>query len=439
MKFRSVFETMEHDAMPDEYTLLDISNSVVTRARIREDQDSNTNYANTSQTGVDPAAIDCSHDLQGKNEDQENMIISKASHSFIHKINKTSFKRKATKDARLKGKAYIGYKKMVDGSICHSIERPARSFGDRCSHNDKQAKSSRSFMCGLVSQADRDQIFIKFWDLKSWEAKRAMIRGLVATREAVRRRAETATDRNKELLHDCFLPICTGKVRVCKNIFVSTLGIGNDQFRRWTSYDLCASSSFDQAMDTTDVDTDAAARVAHSHEHKNDKQTSLEKKSKVNNLKSRERVKKWLELLPKVPSHYCRSTTKRIYVESTFRSIMHMYSVYKDYIEKESLNVQPVSRQVFSSILKQSNISIHVPRKDQCDICCMHEVGTIEESAYHRHILKKNICRDAKNEAKLSACDSHVVITVDLQSVLLSPRLQASSAYYKLKLQVHNL
>lgn len=112
---------------------LDISNSVVSRA---ENQDCNTNCASTSQSGVEPAAIDCSHELQGKNKDQEKIMASQASHSFIQKINKTSFKRKATKDARGKGEAYIGYIKMMDGSIFHSVERFARWLGDRFSHND---------------------------------------------------------------------------------------------------------------------------------------------------------------------------------------------------------------------------------------------------------------------------------------------------------------
>ncbi|KAF2899537.1 hypothetical protein ILUMI_06640 [Ignelater luminosus] len=58
-------------------------------------------------------------------------------------------------------------------------------------------------------------------------------------------------------------------------------------------------------------------------------------KQNVHNEKS-ENVSEWLELLPKVPSHYCRSSSYCTYVESVFRSISHMHKVYEEWCgEKE--------------------------------------------------------------------------------------------------------
>ncbi len=50
----------------------------------------------------------------------------------------------------------------------------------------------------------------------------------------------------------------------------------------------------------------------------------------------------------------------------------------------------------------------------------------------------KGEARDAKKFAKDSRSPSTVVTTMDLQSVLLCPRLQAAAFYYHMKLQVRN-
>lgn len=43
----------------------------------------------------------------------------------------------------------------------------------------------------------------------------------------------------------------------------------------------------------------------------------------------KESVRSFLESLPKLPSHYCRSSTTQLYLEPLFRSYNHLYSVYK--------------------------------------------------------------------------------------------------------------
>lgn len=88
--------------------------------------------------------------------------------------------------------------------------------------------------------------------------------------------------------------------------------------------------------------------------------------------------------------------------------------------------------------MKEVNIAIHHPRKDQCDTCCSFKAGNILQTDYDNHITKKNEARQAKKDAIELANDKIAVITVDVQSVLLAPKLLASSLYYKLKLQCHN-
>lgn len=97
-------------------------------------------------------------------------------------------------------------------------------------------------------------------------------------------------------------------------------------------------------------------------------------------------------------------------------------------------NYQAASRPTFLKVVKEENIAIHHARKDQCSF----KAGNISQTDYDNHITKKNEDREAKKDAIELANDKIAVITVDVQSVLLAPKLLASSLYYKLKLQCHN-
>jgi len=114
-----------------------------------------------------------------------------------------------------------------------------------------------------------------------------------------------------------------------------------------------------------------------------------------------------------------------------------MHEIYCEHVSKTT-DEKPVSRQVFVEILRENKIDIHQPRKDQCDTCTSFKVGTLSKEEYSVHIQKKDEARDAKNDAKKSASEEKVVLTMDLQSVLIAPKIEASSAYYKMKLQIHN-
>lgn len=192
-------------------------------------------------------------------------------------------------------------------------------------------------------------------------------------------------------------------MRISKKIFVYILGVGNDQFWRWMSFDSCASSSFNQdssAIDTTDTESDPATPEAHT----NIKMTYSKRlwKKFLKQIIWRSRVKVWKKT---------RVVTKGL---KTLLPVNNKKNIHGKYFPEYYAHVQRVQRlhwkqylsifnqsvaKYLSLILKQSNISIHEPPKDQCEVCCMHEVGTIEEAACQWHILKKNLWHDAKNEA----------------------------------------
>lgn len=116
-----------------------------------------------------------------------------------------------------------------------------------------------------------------------------------------------------------------------------------------------------------------------------------------------------------------------------------MFCTYQKWCQEQ--NRLPAYLTLFKTILKDENISIHAPRKDQCDVCCGFKLGSIPDNIYQNHLKRKDAARKEKNIAKELAKNSNgdfLVITMDLQSVLLAPKTLASAMYYKQKLQVHN-
>lgn len=96
-------------------------------------------------------------------------------------------------------------------------------------------------------------------------------------------------------------------------------------------------------------------------------------------------VDAFIEKLPAVPSHYCRSSSTKKYIGSEFQSLEHVYRIYVDYCK--SNNKTAVSSAIFKKRWQSKyNISIHVPKKDKCTFCeglKNIEIVTPEEKVNH--------------------------------------------------------
>lgn len=88
----------------------------------------------------------------------------------------------------------------------------------------------------------------------------------------------------------------------------------------------------------------------------------------------------FLEKLPKLPSHYCRKSTSRLYFEPNVKSMSQLYNMYVIKCIEE--NKQQVSRKIFTDVYNntKTNFSVYHPKKDQCDICCSYQTKNIREN-----------------------------------------------------------
>lgn len=162
--------------------------------------------------------------------------------------------------------------------------------------------------------------------------------------------------------------------------------------------------------------------------------------------KKRQEIRDHIEMFPRVPSHYCRSSSSREYLERSL-SLSKMYDLYLEYCRENNLTSEKkwLYCQVFN---EEYNIGFHKPKKDLCDICSEYDLrkqenivsGDLEEK-YRKHIEAKLSAREEKlKDVNISKGDeSTVLMCFDMQSVLTCPQTQISKAYYKKKFAVYNL
>lgn len=347
--------------------------------------------------------------------------------SALNKTPKRKKKKKSTPlfqarnaNKRLRGESYVGFKK-ADGVNRETLEKPARSMGPRCSGHCKnkenpkpQSGPNQNFQCGDVTDAQREIIFNYFWQLDSWGAKKTFIRECVILKRPEHRRNNMTQETSRKALSMIFyLPLrdeetkLTTRLRVCRQFLLETLSLGEKTVRNWVLQD------------------------SESNELPEEGENSLE-----NLATTCDSIQMFFDRLPKMESHYCRASSSKIYLEPVFTSQQELYNLYKADCGTE----KPASKTQFRRYVKQNKIAIFSPKKDQCNSCTEFKVGSSTPEEYSNHLTKKEQANVEKTRDKQLALEDETVkvVTVDLQAVLLAPRLNTAANYYKTKLKVHN-
>ncbi|CAH1995862.1 unnamed protein product [Acanthoscelides obtectus] len=240
----------------------------------------------------------------------------------------SQWKRAKNSQARLKGHAYMGFQKNTGGKYQQTVCRVQRKVKPSCGGHKNDSKGpQQKFECLQITNEMRNQIFQSFWEISSWEDN----------------------------------PESTKKYHVCKKMFLATLGIGERCVREWV---------LNKCLPNMELGIEPALV-----EPPQDSECT-------------KNVNQFLDSLPKVESHYCRASTRKLYLEPTWNSYRHLHH-------------------------------------------------------YDSHVAKKEQARSEKEQDKQEAISSEAgnskyVYTMDLQAVLLCPFTQASAMYYKQKLKVHN-
>lgn len=103
------------------------------------------------------------------------------------------------------------------------------------------------------------------------------------------------------------------------------------------------------------------------------KKTGHRGKHKANKFAdARMKLKDFLVELPKLESHYCRASTKKLYIEPYFTTKSDLYRHYKLHCVAQNANI--LSKRIFFEEFEKCNLAIHHLMKDQCDTCISFSV-----------------------------------------------------------------
>lgn len=316
------------------------------------------------------------------------------------KGNSNNWKRTINKRQRMMGEEYIGFKK--DGAkFIQNEPKPARGMGPICM--SKRCFSGKAMYCPKLTEEVRSEIFKAYWKM-NWQEKKMFISSMVDKKPTTRKTKNSNSRRSDTKVY--YLKVNDKKERVCLKTFLETLAIKEWTVRYWLG-------------EKTNFNNQSEPNVMVATETK------------------RELARKYLVALPKLPSHYCRQSTSKLYLEPIIQTKSQLYRLYVDY--SVSQNEPVASRKVFESVLFEENIGLFQPKKDACDQCCAHKAGNMSDEQYIKHIELKDLARTEKALDKEAAQKGTIhVLTADLQAVKLCPSLNASALYFKTKLAVHN-
>ncbi|CAG9770205.1 unnamed protein product [Ceutorhynchus assimilis] len=340
---------------------------------------------------------------EGEIQENEGINESKSRRKRRH-VNQNEWKKNSEKLKRQSGQQYLG-KRKNEGNWDYKIVKKPKSVGDKCKCDKKT-----TLKCKELTNDDRAKLFDHFWKL-TWSEKQIYVTTLINKCPTQRSRNRKQEDQSRRAYsYSYFLNKQSIRLKVCKTMFCNTLNIP----KRTVSYWL-----LEKNIDSTQ---DIAVQ-----------KEINPRQRKIN--KQKEDLILFLNSLPKLESHYCRKSTSKLYLEPVWTSKLELYRLYKNDWCTEN-NLLPLSVASFSNMIDDQNIALFSPKKDECDKCVAHKTGNISLEIFEEHQVKKEEARNEKQKDK--EAENCNVYTMDLQSVLLSPKSNVSSLYYKTKLIVHN-
>lgn len=272
-----------------------------------------------------------------------------------------------------------------------------------------------------ISKAERLEIFKNFWEIPTQVEKWGFIGRHLKINEIKRSYLLTP---QKKSSREFYFQGQNGLIQVCKTMFKDTLDIT------------------DSWIETVVKKLENKGFIASDMRGKNPK-TQMSKTEEL-----RVSIRKHIDNLQRMPSHYSRENTHKEYLVQDFQSVVDLYSNYETWMSEVYPNEAIATIRQYRDVFNfEYNISFFLPKKDLCDVCCTWEntpenEKTISEKTYLDHIKNKNTVVAMKDsdtkEARLKTSTTLVVAHFDYEKALICPKGNVSVFYYKRKLSVNN-
>ncbi|XP_031333906.1 uncharacterized protein LOC116163915 [Photinus pyralis] len=335
-------QVSEHDLVgmnPQEehYTYTDQSLQVLEIGVVTDTHNDKLSTVNPNDTNSSPSAAAIHNQKLCSPSAAPSTNVSSSSSAFETSIEtgkrgkrrrKVLSEKTQNKKNRNKGAPYTNYKGVTKDARQVKCN-PCKVRKDRCRNK-----------CNEFSEVERQEIFDNFWMIGDHDKQLSFINGCVGIKSVKRKRTKKENSRRNSTFEH-FLTKRDGiQYKVCQHFFINTLDITQRVIR-----------------------TAVKGKVADF----SDQRGKHEPKHKITNTQ-RNNLRKFINSLPAVPSHYCRGSTTKLYLPADIRSFTNLYNLYSSHVRKEE--AEPVAYTTFKrTIHKEYNIGIHVPRKDKCVKC----------------------------------------------------------------------
>lgn len=311
--------------------------------------------------------------------------------------------RDKRKRQRNSGEPYVSDKGVLVSGKCM---QPNPCSDGKCSN-----KCSERF-----TEDERQQLFKQYWNLPNSSKQRDWILSCVAQ---VQNKRRWTCDKARQRETRCYSFPSKGKrINVCFKFFLKTLNISAKTVRY----------AWENKTDISSAKPDERGKK----EPANKTPTSVT-----------QNIHTFIQKLPAMPSHYCRSSSTKTYIPTEYKSLENVYRLYKK--ECQDKEVTFAKAGVFKNVWKENyNIGIHIPKKDKCAICLAHEQGRLENGGFSNekfedHIREKEATKvHFLHDQKLSGTEGFLCASFDLQKVLNTPHGDNMLLYYSRKYAVYN-
>lgn len=376
---------------------IEVENCESTELLSEHDDECILNFSDDSVADPDFRATSSTDESSSKSE---NTSEPNANRGKKRKLSIATRKKETAKRLRNMGKEYISVSKS-----CKVIS--ARTMGGPCTEKCRLACFNK------FSQEQRQVIFDQYWKLGNLEQQRAFI---AASIEPVKPKYRYTRMENQRNFNQAFyFSIQDAKIRVCKLFFKNTLGINDRPIRTVMKK---KNNGF----------IELESRGKHSNHFKV-------------NPEIKHSVRRHINSIPRMESHYLRANTSREYIEGG-KSLADLHRDYQQ--EQTNMGEPSANLMMYSRIFNEEfNISFFSPKKDLCNLCESYKNAPDDpaiKKLYDTHQEEKLLSRKSKEEDKVNITNnkSLLLASFDLQSVMPCPKGNLSIFYYKSKLNSYN-
>ena len=154
-----------------------------------------------------------------------------------------------------------------------------------------------------------------------------------------------------------------------------------------------------------------------------------------------------IKSFPTVRSHYSRKDSPHAkYLEANISSRAHMWQLYTKWLKDYHLGQEPVTEHYYRDCLTKhfTHLQFSKPRTDTCKTCDIYGIKIQEpglsqiekrkvQCAHDLHLLKAERGYKLPQEIKADSGADTMVICLDLQAVLTTPKVTAGVSFYMRK------